>query len=138
MFANISKADEEKLIDPEDVWFIEEREFKERVIAIITDINEAIKNRTEIASRESVTDILSDSDWLDKLDRYINPNGLRYVQDMSVFSKAPAEQWLNNIKKASSRDIDDFRGILRDLYPNSVRREAILKMQTQLRLLLKD
>ena len=124
MFANISKADEEKLIDPEDVWFIEEREFKERVIAIITDINEAIKNRTEIASRESVTDILSDSDWLDKLDRYINPNGLRYVQDMSVFSKAPAEQWLNNIKKASSRDIDDFRGILRDLYPNSVRRES--------------
>ena len=73
---------------------------------------------------ESVTDILSDSDWLDKLDRYINPNGLRYVQDMSVFSKAPAEQWLNNIKKASSRDIDDFRGILRDLYPNSVRRES--------------
>lgn len=127
MFANISKADEEKLIDPEDVWFIEEREFKERVIAIITDINEAIKNRTEIASRESVTDILSDSDWLDKLDRYINPNGLRYVQDMSVFSKAPAEQWLKNIKKALPRDIDDFRGILRDLYPNSVRRESYLE-----------
>lgn len=127
MLANISKADEEKLIDPEDVYFIEEREFREKVISIITDINEAIKNRTDIASRVSVTDILSGSDWLEKLDRYINPTGLQYIQDISVFSKAPAEQWLKNIKKALPRDIDDFRGILRDLYPNSVRRESYLE-----------
>ena len=127
MLANISKADEEKLIDPEDVYFIEEREFREKVISIITDINEAIKNRTDIASRVSVTDILSGSDWLEKLDRYINPTGLQYIQDISVFSKAPTEQWLKNIKKALPRDIDDFRGILRDLYPNSVRRESYLE-----------
>lgn len=127
MLANISKADEEKLIDPEDVYFIEEREFREKVISIITDINEAIKNRTDIASRVSVTDILSGSDWLEKLDRYINPAGLQYIQDISVFSKAPTEQWLKNIKKALPRDIDDFRGILRDLYPNSVRRESYLE-----------
>lgn len=99
MLANISKADEENLIDPKDVWFIEESEFKEKVIAIITDINEAIKNRSEVASRESVTDILSEPDWLDKLDRYINPTGLQYIQDMHVFSKAPAKQWLKTYMK---------------------------------------
>lgn len=102
MLANISKADKENLIDPKDVWFIEESEFKEKVIAIITDINEAIKNRSEVASRESVTDILSEPDWLDKLDRYINPTGLQYIQDMHVFSKAPAKQWLKNIHEASA------------------------------------
>lgn len=127
MLANISKADEENLIDPKDVWFIEESEFKEKVIAIITDINEAIKNRSEVASRESVTDILSEPDWLDKLDRYINPTGLQYIQDMHVFSKAPAKQWLKNIHEASPRDIDDFREILSELYPNSVRRKSYFK-----------
>lgn len=127
MLANISKADEENLIDPKDVWFIEESEFKEKVIAIITDINEAIKNRSEVASRESVTDILSEPDWLDKLDRYINPTGLQYIQDMHVFSKAPAKQRLKNIHEASPRDIDDFREILSELYPNSVRRKSYFK-----------
>lgn len=137
MLANISKADEEKLIDPEDVYFIEEREFREKVISIITDINEAIKNRTDIASRVSVTDILSGSDWLEKLDRYINPAGLQYIQDMSVFSKAPTEQWLKNIKKASPRDIDDFRGILRDLYPNSVKRESYFEDADTIKAIIK-
>lgn len=46
---------------------------------------------------------------------------------MHVFSKAPAKQWLKNIHEASPRDIDDFREILSELYPNSVRRKSYFK-----------
>lgn len=43
---------------------------------------------------------------------------------MSVFSKAPPEQWLNLLHKASPRDIDDFRHWLGDLYPEGTTRKS--------------
>lgn len=127
MLANIDKANEEKVIDLGEVWYIEEREFKEKVIAIIADINEAIKNQTETASRENFIDILKNDDWIAKLKKYVNPNDLRYVQDISVFSKAPSAQWLKNMHKASPKDINDFRELLEYIYPRGVRRNSYIQ-----------
>lgn len=120
MLENISNSGEVEEIDP-DLWFVEDREFRDRVIAIVADINEAIKNHTETASRENVIDILKNDDWIAKLKKYVNPNDLRYVQDISVFSKAPSAQWLKNMHKASPKDIDDFRELLEYIYPRGVR-----------------
>lgn len=84
----------------------------------------AIKEHSEIVSRENVGDILKSDNWINRLENYSNPNQNRYVQDMSVFSKAPPEQWLNLLHKASPRDIDDFRHWLGDLYPEDTTRKS--------------
>lgn len=126
MLENISNSGEVEEIDP-DLWFVEDREFRDRVIAIVADINEAIKNHTETASRENVIDILKKDDWIAKLKKYVNPNDLRYVQDISVFSKAPSAQWLKNMHEASPKDIDDFRELLEYIYPRGVRRNSYIQ-----------
>ena len=123
MLANITKMNEVKLIDS-DLWYIENQQTKEKVTEVITDINHAIKEHSELVSREDVDDILKSDDWIDRLENYSNPNQNRYVQDMSVFSKAPPEQWLNLLHKASPRDIDDFRHWLGDLYPEGTTRKS--------------
>ena len=126
MLENISNSGEVEEIDP-DLWFVEDCEFRERVIAIVADINETIKNHTETASRENVIDMLKNDDWIAKLEKYVNPNNLRYIQDISVFSKAPSEQWLKNMHKASPKDIDDFRGVLENIYPRATRRKSYIQ-----------
>ena len=123
MLANITKMNEVKLIDS-DLWYIENQQTKEKVTEVITDINHAIKEHSELVSREDVGDILKSDDWINRLENYSNPNQNRYVQDMSVFSKAPPEQWLNLLHKASPRDIDDFRHWLGDLYPEGTTQKS--------------
>lgn len=123
MLANITKMNEVKLIDS-DLWYIENQQTKEKVTEVITDINHAIKEHSELVSREDVDDIIKSDDWINRLENYSNPNQNRYVQDMSVFSKAPPEQWLNLLHKASPRDIDDFRHWLGDLYPEGTTRKS--------------
>ena len=123
MLANITKMNEVKLIDS-DLWYIENQQTKAKVTEVITDINHAIKEHSEIVSRENVGDILKSDNWINRLENYSNPNQNRYVQDMSVFSKAPPEQWLNLLHKASPRDIDDFRHWLGDLYPEDTTRKS--------------
>lgn len=123
MLANITKMNEVKLIDS-DLWYIENQQTKEKVTEVITDINHAIKEHSELVSKEDVGDILKSDDWINRLENYSNPNQNRYVQDMSVFSKAPPEQWLNLLHKASPRDIDDFRHWLGDLYPEGTTRKS--------------
>lgn len=123
MLTNITKMNEVKLIDS-DLWYIENKQTKAKVTEVITDINHAIKEHSEIVSRENVGDILKSDNWINRLENYSNPNQNRYVQDMSVFSKAPPEQWLNRLHKASPRDIDDFRHWLGDLYPKDTTRKS--------------
>lgn len=123
MLTNITKMNEVKLIDS-DLWYIENKQTKAKVTEVITDINHAIKEHSEIVSRENVGDILKSDNWINRLENYSNPNQNRYVQDMSVFSKAPPEQWLNLLHKASPRNIDDFRHWLGDLYPKDTTRKS--------------
>lgn len=123
MLANITKMNEVKLIDS-DLWYIENKQTKAKVTEVITDINHAIKEHSEIVSRENVGDILKSDNWINRLENYSNPNQNQYAQDMSVFSKAPPEQWLNLLHKASPRDIDDFRHWLGDLYPEDTTRKS--------------
>lgn len=123
MLANISSMGEVNAIDP-DIWYVEDQSFKERVAAVVIDINDAIKNHTETVSRENVVDMLNHKDWIDRLQNYINPNKLSFIQDIIVFSKAPSEQWLTVLHNASPKDIADFRSLLYFLYPRNLKRNS--------------
>lgn len=123
MLDNISNMGEVNAIDP-DIWYVEDQHFKERVAAVVIDINDAIKNHTETVSRENVVDMLKHEDWSDRLQNYINPNKLPFIQDIIVFSKAPSEQWLTVLHNASPKDIADFCNLLHFLYPRNVKRNS--------------
>lgn len=123
MLDNISKMGEVNAIDP-DIWYVDDVEFKEKISSLVMEINEAIKNHTEVASRENLADILTQSDWTERLDHYTNPNNDRYVKDMAAFAKAPVESWINILDKANPKEIDDFRCWLSSLYPRGVMRKS--------------
>lgn len=123
MLANITKMDEIKEIDS-DLWYVEKSEFRDKVAAVILEINTAIRNHSFNISKVNVEDMLRQRDWIIRLDTYVKLNGNRYVQDIVVFSKASSSLWLNNLKKASPGDIEAFRTWLASLYPNNVIRKS--------------
>ena len=126
MVTNISKMGVVGEIDFNIIYF-ENKDFKEKVTTIINEINYAIRNHANIVSRENVSDILKDDDWINKLDNYINPTNNHCTQDISVFSKAPSELWVKALNKASPEEIDDFRECLISLYPNNTTRKSYLE-----------
>ena len=123
MYANIANMGEVTLIDS-DLWFVDEKNFKEKVSSIITEINDAIRNHSDITSRETVAEILEHDNWIDLLDNYVNPDKDRYVHDTPLFSKADVNQWLTVLDDASPEEIDDFRHFLADVYPQNVIRKS--------------
>lgn len=123
MVTNISKMGKVDKLNS-SIIELENENFKEKVTTVINEINDAIRNHTNIVSREKISDILNDDDWINKLCNYINPTNNHYVQDMSIFSKATSELWIKVLNMASPKEIDDFRGCLEDLYPNNTTRNS--------------
>lgn len=120
-----------------DLWYIHDLEDKEKVSTIINEINNAIKQHSEITSRETVSDILLHDDWVERLNHYVNPKKSLYIQDMLIFSKAEPKQWLNALHRASPKDIDAFRHILNDMYPSGVKRESYNEDAQNIKTILK-
>lgn len=122
MIDNISKK--EKVEKPESIlWYIEDSNIKESVSRIIDQINFAIENHTDRMQRDNIPDILQQDNWVEKLENYTNPNKNIYLADMSIFSKATTEQWINALDKASPSDIYKFRRWLDSLYPQQNERK---------------
>ena len=120
-----------------DLWYIHDLEDKEKVSTIINEINNAIKQHSEITSRETVSDILLHDDWVERLNHYVNPKKSLYIQDMLIFSKAEPKQWLNALHRASPKDIDAFRNILNDMYPSGAKRESYNEDAQNIKTILK-
>lgn len=120
-----------------DLWYIHDLEDKEKVSTIINEIDNAIKQHSEITSRETVSDILLHDDWVERLNHYVNPKKSLYIQDMLIFSKAEPKQWLNALHRASPKDIDAFRNILNDMYPSGVKRESYNEDAQNIKTILK-
>lgn len=123
MLINIESVGEVTEISS-NLWYIDDLEDKEKVTIIINEINNAIKQHSEITSRETIADILIQDDWVKRLEQYVNPNKSRYAQDMPIFSKAEPKQWLDALHRAHPKDIDAFRHILSVMYPSGAIRES--------------
>lgn len=123
MLNNVTNMGELTPIDP-DLWFVDDRKFKDNVTAVVADINNAIKNHSEIASRENVGDILEQSDWIERLEEYVNPTRSNWFPAIAVFSKAPVEKWATVIEEASPEMIDSFRHLLGKIYPSNEKRDS--------------
>lgn len=104
---------------------------KKRTIKYISlygckNIEDAITNRSTEAGRESVSDMLEHGDWIDRLEKYVNPDNSQYINDIAVFSKADVNKWVGKIHEADPEKIDDFRHWLSEVYPRKVIRKSYI------------
>lgn len=123
MLKNVSEMGENHPISA-DIWFCDDQEFVHKVQKIISEINREIESRSLKAAHENVTEMLEKPDWIDRLEKYINPNKSYYAMDIPVFSKAEVPLWINRLHEADPERIDDFRHFLEEIYPKDVRRKS--------------
>ena len=122
MLSNISNMGEVKGINKDILWLIDDMDFKKQIQEIISEINIAINNHTEIVSYENVSGILKHEDWVERLKKYVDPNDNGYVDDVSVFGKASSSDWLSCLYRASPAEIYLFRDLIYLLYPRNTKR----------------
>lgn len=122
MIANITSKGEVNTLN-EDLWMIEDDECKEKIRTIIAEINDVIINHSAKAGCVTITEILKTNDWINGLEKYVNPDNTNFSRDVPIFSKAEVSLWVDKLHKANPEDIDDFRHWLVQVYPgNQLRR----------------
>lgn len=122
MVENITKMDIPVILD-NDVFFIEDRERKQKVKKIIDEINIVIIAQDKQMKQKTIGEVLSSARWIEELDEYTGSDNYKLSMDISVFAKADSSQWIGAITEASVGDIDLFRHWLGRHFPSNVIRE---------------
>ena len=122
MVENIIKMDTPVKLD-NNVFFIEDREQKQKVKNIIDEINSVIIAQDKQVKQKTIEEILSSERWVEELDEYTGSDFYKLSMDISVFAKAASNQWIRMITEASVGDIDLFRHWLDRHFPSNVIRE---------------
>lgn len=123
MITNIEKSESNNKVDT-DLFFVEDQDFRKRVLVVLNEINSIIENHGAVLRRKSVNNILLGDDWIGELEKYINPNNDRYVPDTEIFCHAESDEWYRVLHEADPEGIDNFRRILSELYPRNVHRKS--------------
>lgn len=123
MIENITKMDTPVKLD-NDVFFIEDKERKQKVKNIIAEINLVIIAQDKQMKQKTIGEILSSEKWIEELDKYTGSDNYKLSMDISVFAKADAKQWIRSITEASVEDIDLFRHWLGSHFPSNIIRES--------------
>lgn len=123
MIENITKMDTPVELVDDDVFFIENKEKKQKVKNIIDEINLVIIAQDKKMKQKTIGEILSGEKWIEELNKYTGSDNYKLSMDISVFAKADAKQWIRAITEASVEDIDLFRRWLRNHFPSNVIRE---------------
>jgi len=106
-----------------DVFFIEDKEKKQKVKNIIDEINLVIIAQDKQMKQKTIGEILSGEKWIEELDKYTGSDTYKLSMDISVFAKADVKQWIRVITEASVEDIDLFRHWLGSHFSTSVIRK---------------
>lgn len=123
MIENITKMSTPVRLD-NDIFFIEDKERKQKVRNIIDEINLVIIAQDRHMKKKTIGEILSGEKWIEELDIYTGSDNYESSMDISVFAKADAEQWIRVITESSVKDIDLFRSWLSSHFPSNVIRES--------------
>lgn len=118
MLKNINNSENPVRIDS-DLFFIEDKEFMEKILSQLKELNNAIAEKSNLVKEKGIIDILNSSNWAYELDTFISNHRMKYDPNCVLFSKAPTEIWVKNITNSNAADIVEFRQILATLYPTS-------------------
>lgn len=126
MIKNISSMGEVNLLE-EELWMLDDKEIKEKVQTIIVEINDVIRSHSKKVSCMTVKESLKMDDWLDRLEKYTNPDNRPFARDVPVFSKADVKDWVEKLHEANPEEIDDFRHWLIEAYPRNQARKSYIQ-----------
>lgn len=118
MLNNINNSEKPVKIDS-DLFFVEDQEFKEKILSQLRELNNAIAEKCNLAKEKSIVDILNGSNWANELEAFVLDNKMNYDPSCILFHKAPTDLWIKTITNSNAADIDEFRHILGALYPTS-------------------
>lgn len=121
MLNNIKSSENPAQIDS-DLFFIEDKQFKEKVLSQLMELNNAIAEKNNLSKEKSIIEILNAPNWAYELETFVSTNKMNCNPDAVLFSKAPADLWIKNILGANAGDIDEFRHILSTIYPTGYTR----------------
>lgn len=121
MLKNINNSENPNKIDS-DLFFIENEEFMEKILSQLQELNNAIAEKSNLSKEKNIKDILNESNWAGKLDKFITDNKANYDPNFILFTKAPTDLWIKAIRNSNAADIDEFRHILALLYPTDYHR----------------
>lgn len=119
MLNNINNSENPVKIDS-DLFFVEDREFKEKILSQLRELNNAIAEKSNLVKEKSIIDILNSSNWAHELDNFVSDYRIIYDPDGVLFNKAPADIWIKTITSSNAADINEFRHILDSLYPTNI------------------
>ncbi|MCM1159280.1 MAG: KAP family NTPase [Clostridium sp.] len=126
MLNNINNSKNPVKIDS-DLFFVEDKIFKEKILSQLRELNNAIAEKSNLAKEKSIIDILNSSNWAHELDNFVSDYRINYDPDGVLFNKAPADIWVKTITNSNAADIDEFRHILGTLYStNTIRSKNCL------------
>lgn len=124
MVQNIIEMETLIILD-NDVFFIENKQRKQRIKNIIDEMNLLIITKDKQIKQKTIEEIITNDGWVESLDKYTESYSYNSFMDISIFSKAESTQWIQAIMKASVEDIDLFRHWLDRHFPSNVIRENV-------------
>lgn len=118
MLNNINSSENPVKIDS-DLFFIENKDLKEKILSQLRELNNAIAEKSNLTKETSIIDILDGSNWVYELDTFVSDHKMNYDPNSTLFNKAPTDIWIRTINTSNAADIDEFRHILSILYPTN-------------------
>lgn len=116
MLNNVNNSKNPVKIDS-DLFFVEDKEFREKILSHLRDLNNAIAEKSNLTKEKSIIEILNGPNWAHELDNFVSDSKMAYEPDSTIFNKVPADIWIKTITNSNASNIDVFRHILNTLYP---------------------
>lgn len=133
MINNIRKNSKSVNRINEDLFWVDDKETKVRVLEVIISLNSIIANQSENEKGLTILDILQSKEWVKGLEEFCSMNNRQYFLDMPIFYMAPADIWYRAIHKTEPRGIHAFRQWLYRVYPRTEKVESFYRDMDTLR-----
>lgn len=123
MLKNISEENYTQKLDP-DLYF-EEEKIKERVRAVVAEINAEVTSGEQRYRKCTVEEVLNEEQWVERLKRDFNPAEYKYATDKPIFSQTNATAWIERLMASTPLEIRQFRMWLHECYPSSKLKDSV-------------
>ncbi len=133
MISNIRKNPKGVNRINEDLFLVDDKETKARVLEVIISLNSIIANQFENEKGLTIIEILQSDEWIKGLEEFCSMTNRQYIFDMPVFYMAPTDIWYNAIHKSEPRGIYAFRQWLYRVYPRTEKVESFYRDMDTLR-----
>ena len=124
---NTGESTEDVFLFPYEKFHVEHidnKDVEKRLKTYFYEIHKIVDKQVENKNKENFLSIFSKENWVELLNEYIQQAGDIYTRDISMFSRANSDYWVDAIERSSSRTIHDFRSWMWSLYPQNIKKAS--------------